>query len=102
MDPELTDAAPEITAALIDGRDTPDPVFEAGARLDDARVKARDLLFCRRNASRVNVTVASVVRVGPVRSRSSCSSIAVPAAWPPCPPFWPSRSSNANVTSSMP
>lgn len=44
-DPELTDAAPEITAALIDGRDTPDPVFEAGARLDDARVKARDLLF---------------------------------------------------------
>lgn len=44
-DPELTDAAPEITAALIDGRDTPDPVFEAVARLDDARVKARDLLF---------------------------------------------------------
>ena len=44
-DPELTELAPQVTSALIDGEDTPDFSFELAQSLDDERLKARDMLF---------------------------------------------------------
>ncbi|MEJ5921899.1 tetratricopeptide repeat protein [Bifidobacterium thermophilum] len=44
-DPELSELAPQATAALIDGNDTPDFDFTLSKQLDDDRVKARDLFF---------------------------------------------------------
>lgn len=47
-DPELRGIASAVGAAIIDGRDTPDPDFPLSAQLDVQRVKARDLLFSGR------------------------------------------------------
>ena len=44
-DPELTELAPQVTSALIDGNDTPDFSFALADSLDADRLKARDLLF---------------------------------------------------------
>ncbi|WP_094729164.1 hypothetical protein [Bifidobacterium hapali] len=44
-DPELSSLAPQVTSALIDGRDTPDIDFQLSAGLDRERSKAHDLLF---------------------------------------------------------
>ncbi|NEG70217.1 tetratricopeptide repeat protein [Bifidobacterium choloepi] len=44
-DPELTALAPSVTAALIDGTDTPDLEFVDAPGLDDERRRAHDLLF---------------------------------------------------------
>ena len=44
-DPELTELAPQVTSALIDGNDTPDFSFALADSLDADRIKARDLLF---------------------------------------------------------
>ncbi|OZG62334.1 tetratricopeptide repeat protein [Bifidobacterium lemurum] len=44
-DPELTELAPRVTSALIDGKDTPDIEFTMADDLDKERVRARDLLF---------------------------------------------------------
>lgn len=44
-DPELTALAPQVTSALIDGKDTPDFSFRMADELDTERIKARDLLF---------------------------------------------------------
>ena len=44
-DPELTSLAPQVTSALIDGKDTPDFSFRLADELDAERIKARDLLF---------------------------------------------------------
>ncbi|QOL33116.1 tetratricopeptide repeat protein [Bifidobacterium eulemuris] len=44
-DPELTELAPRVTSALIDGKDTPDIEFTMAEDLDKERVRARDLLF---------------------------------------------------------
>ncbi|WP_314686094.1 tetratricopeptide repeat protein [uncultured Bifidobacterium sp.] len=47
-DPELRGIASDVGAAIIDGRDTPDPDFALSRQLDAQRVKARDLLFSGR------------------------------------------------------
>lgn len=47
-DPELTELAPQVTSALIDGTDTPDFEFSLSSDLDAERLKARDLLFSGR------------------------------------------------------
>ena len=44
-DPELTEQAPDIANALIDGRDTPSVTLRMADELDRDRLKARDLLF---------------------------------------------------------
>ena len=44
-DPELTALAPEVTSALIDGKDTPDFTFSMADDLDKERMRARDMLF---------------------------------------------------------
>lgn len=44
-DPELTELAPQVTSALIDGLDTPELAFSMAHTLDAERLKARDLLF---------------------------------------------------------
>ncbi len=44
-DPELAAAASQVTTALIDGNDTPELRFTLASDIDDARAKARDLLF---------------------------------------------------------
>ena len=44
-DPELTELAPQVTSALIDGNDTPDFSFTLAESLDADRLRARDLLF---------------------------------------------------------
>ncbi|MBT1172883.1 tetratricopeptide repeat protein [Bifidobacterium sp. MA2] len=44
-DPELTEQAPLVTSALIDGRDTPSVALRMADDLDKERLKARDLLF---------------------------------------------------------
>lgn len=44
-DPELLSRATDVTSALIDGDDTPDPASTLLRDLDDARLKARDLFF---------------------------------------------------------
>ncbi len=44
-DPELTELAPQVTSALIDGKDTPDFSFTLADELDAERLKARDMLF---------------------------------------------------------
>lgn len=47
-DPELLNHATDITSALIDGNDTPDFTSTLLKELDDARLKARDLVFSGR------------------------------------------------------
>lgn len=44
-DPELTELAPKVTSALIDGADMPDFTFHMSDDLDAERLKARDMLF---------------------------------------------------------
>ncbi|NEG88673.1 tetratricopeptide repeat protein [Bifidobacterium aerophilum] len=44
-DPELSERAPQVTSALIDGRDTPDIDFQLSAGIERERSKAHDLLF---------------------------------------------------------
>lgn len=44
-DPELAEQAPNITSALIDGRDTPPVTIAMADELDRERLRARDLLF---------------------------------------------------------
>ncbi|MCI1211348.1 tetratricopeptide repeat protein [Bifidobacterium tibiigranuli] len=44
-DPELAELAPQVGSALIDDHDTPDFEFSLSSRLDQERVKTRDMLF---------------------------------------------------------
>lgn len=59
-DPELTELAPEVTSALIDGRDTPDFKFTLADELDNERVKARDLLFSGQTEQALQTAQAAV------------------------------------------
>lgn len=62
-DPELTELAPQVTSALIDGRDTPDFEFSLSADLDAERLKARDLLFSGRADQALATAQAAIERV---------------------------------------
>lgn len=62
-DPELTELAPQVTSALIDGRDTPDFEFSLSSDLDTERLKARDLLFSGRAAQAVQTAEAALERI---------------------------------------
>jgi tetratricopeptide (TPR) repeat protein len=62
-DPELRDISSQIGGAIIDGQDTPDPVFEISTALDADRVKARDLLFSGQAGEAVDHLEKAVARV---------------------------------------
>nr|WP_143248487.1 tetratricopeptide repeat protein [Bifidobacterium vansinderenii] len=59
-DPELNDVAGDVTSAIIDGLDTPEPDFGLADRLDAERVKARDLLFGGEAQKAVEVAESAV------------------------------------------
>lgn len=69
-DPELSQLAPQVGAALIDGRDTPDFDFTLAKRLDAERVKARDLLFSGQPEQAIEVQEAAVARVDALFAKS--------------------------------
>ncbi|OZG58327.1 tetratricopeptide repeat protein [Bifidobacterium tissieri] len=62
-DPELNEVAGDVTSAIIDGRDTPEPDFGLADQLDAERVKARDLLFGGETQKAVEVAEAAVDRL---------------------------------------
>lgn len=62
-DPELTALAPQVTSALIDGRDTPDFSFRVADELDAERIKARDLLFSGQIDQSVELAEAALERM---------------------------------------
>ena len=62
-DPELTALAPQVTSALIDGKDTPDFSFRVADELDAERIKARDLLFSGRIDQSVELAEAALERM---------------------------------------
>ena len=62
-DPELTALAPQVTSALIDGKDTPDFSFRVADELDAERIKARDLLFSGQIDQSVELVEASLERM---------------------------------------
>ena len=62
-DPELTELAPRVTSALIDGEDTPDITFSLAADLDKERVKARDLLFSGQTEQAVTMIEEALKRI---------------------------------------
>lgn len=62
-DPELTQLAPQVTSALIDGRDTPDIAFTLGDDLDRERGKAHDLLFSGQIDRAVEAVESAVERL---------------------------------------
>ena len=69
-DPELSQLAPQVGAALIDGKDTPDFDFTLAKRLDAERVKARDLLFSGQPDQAIEVQEAAVSRVDALFAQS--------------------------------
>lgn len=62
-DPELTSLAPQVTSALIDGKDTPDFSFRLADELDAERIKARDLLFSGQVDQSVELAEAALERM---------------------------------------
>ena len=62
-DPELTALAPQVTSALIDGKDTPDFSFRVADELDAERIKARDLLFSGQVDQSVELVEAALERM---------------------------------------
>ena len=62
-DPELTALAPQVTSALIDGKDTPDFSFRVADELDAERIKARDLLFSGQIDQSVELVEAALERM---------------------------------------
>ena len=62
-DPELTSLAPQVTSALIDGKDTPDFSFRLADELDAERIKARDLLFSGQVDQSVELAEAALGRM---------------------------------------
>nr|WP_193786494.1 tetratricopeptide repeat protein [Bifidobacterium biavatii] len=62
-DPELSRLAPQVTSALIDGRDTPDITFQLSDELNRERGKARDLLFSGQIDRAIDVIEAEVERL---------------------------------------
>ncbi|NEG55791.1 tetratricopeptide repeat protein [Bifidobacterium platyrrhinorum] len=62
-DPELTEQAPNITNALIDGRDTPELTIVMGDELDKERLKARDLLFGGQIDQAIDTAEAAIARL---------------------------------------
>lgn len=62
-DPELTALAPQVTSALIDGKDTPDFSFRVTDELDAERIKARDLLFSGQIDQSVELAEAALERM---------------------------------------
>ena len=62
-DPELTALAPQVTSALIDGKDTPDFSFRVADELDAERIKARDLLFSGQVDQSVELAEAALERM---------------------------------------
>ena len=62
-DPELTVLAPQVTSALIDGKDTPDFSFRVADELDAERIKARDLLFSGQVDQSVELAEAALERM---------------------------------------
>lgn len=62
-DPELTALAPQVTSALIDGKDTPDFSFRVADELDAERIKARDLLFSGQVDQSVELAEAALGRM---------------------------------------
>ena len=62
-DPELTALAPQVTSALIDGKDTPDFSFRVADELDSERIKARDLLFSGQIDQSVELAEAALERM---------------------------------------
>ena len=62
-DPELTALAPQVTSALIDGKDTPDFSFRVADELDPERIKARDLLFSGQIDQSVELAEAALERM---------------------------------------
>ncbi|WP_289094460.1 tetratricopeptide repeat protein [uncultured Bifidobacterium sp.] len=62
-DPELTELAPQVTSALIDGTDTPDFEFRVSSDLDAERLKSRDLLFSGRAEQAIQTAEAALGQV---------------------------------------
>ncbi|MCH9274957.1 tetratricopeptide repeat protein [Bifidobacterium amazonense] len=62
-DPELSRLAPEVTSALIDGRDTPDITFQLSDELNRERGKARDMLFSGQIDHAVEIIEAELERL---------------------------------------
>ena len=75
-DPELTSLAPQMTSALIDGKDTPDFSFRLADELDAERIKARDLLFSGQVDQSVELAEAALGPNGPtVRFESGRAAV---------------------------
>lgn len=75
-DPELTSLAPQVTSALIDGKDTPDFSFRLADELDAERIKARDLLFSGQVDQSVELAEGGVGANGPtVRFESGRAAV---------------------------
>ena len=62
-DPELSAFAPQVTSALIDGRDTPDGRFTLSKELDQTRLKVRDMLFSGQVSQGVALASSTVDRM---------------------------------------
>ncbi|NEG77591.1 tetratricopeptide repeat protein [Bifidobacterium avesanii] len=62
-DPELTELAPKVTSALIDGEDTPELAFDLAQGLDRERLKARDLLFSGQTDQAIESIEAALKRM---------------------------------------
>ncbi|MBW3080770.1 tetratricopeptide repeat protein [Bifidobacterium saguinibicoloris] len=68
-DPELTEQAPRITNALIDGMDTPSVTLAMADELDKERLKARDLLFGGQVDQAFETAEAALARVDALYAR---------------------------------
>ena len=62
-DPELVELAPQVTSALIDGRDTPELRFDLAQGLDRERLKARDQLFSGQTDQAIETIEAALKRM---------------------------------------
>nr|WP_034528567.1 tetratricopeptide repeat protein [Bifidobacterium stellenboschense] len=62
-DPELAEQAPNVTSALIDGRDTPPVTIALADELDKERLKARDLLFGGQVSQALDTAEAAIGRL---------------------------------------
>ena len=70
-DPELSELAPQVTAALIDGNDTPDFDFTLAKQLDDERSKARDLFFSGQAEQAVELQESAVAKLDTLYAQSN-------------------------------
>lgn len=62
-DPELVELAPQVTSALIDGRDTPELRFDLAQGLDRERLRARDQLFSGQTDQAIETIEAALKRM---------------------------------------